>query len=84
MCDLRVRSQGYKQVSIYLDGRRLKTWRPAAAQPAKLAIRINPRGLPYGSHRVLAKPVARDRACGVKPVSQVFAYEHARRPRPAG
>jgi hypothetical protein len=60
---VQVSSAGIKQVTFYLDGHKLKTFTHAQAKHGKFAIKIDPRKLRHGVHRlaVLATPI--DAAC---------------------
>jgi hypothetical protein len=69
---MHVTSQALKQVSLYLDGHRIKTWRPKAHGTSRLLLRIKLRGLAYGGHRVSAKTKPINAVCKAVVASQSF------------
>jgi hypothetical protein len=73
---------GIGRVTLYLDGRKLKVLTAAQAKASRLEVKIDPRRLAYGGHRVTARASANP--CGAKPASQVFVFEHLKPFRPTG
>jgi hypothetical protein len=72
-----VNSAGIKQVTFYLDGRKLKTLRSGQARHGKYSIVINPRTLAYGQHKLSVKTLPADVNCAAVARTGVFV-----RPRP--
>ena len=61
-----------KQVSLYLDGRKLKTLRHAQLKSGRFSMRIDPRKLRYGAHKVLITMAALEAGCPGSRLSSVF------------
>jgi hypothetical protein len=61
---VRVSSAGVQQITFYLDGRKLKTLKHSQAKGGKFAIRIDPRPLSPGRHRLSIKGTMIDPVCG--------------------
>jgi hypothetical protein len=74
---LQLSSIGVKRVTFYLDGRKLKTMEHSQARRGMFTVRIDPRRLSYGPHRVSLKTVMTDRRCARIARTGVFV-----RPRP--
>jgi uncharacterized repeat protein (TIGR01451 family) len=68
---------GIKQITFYLDGHKLKTLTKAQAKHGKFTIRINPRKLSYGAHKVSLKTIMSDANCAKLARARVFVH-----PRP--
>jgi hypothetical protein len=79
----RVITSGEARVTIYIDGRKLEMLRTSPAKTTRLEVRIDPRRLAYGGHRVMAR-AAGNLECGPVARSQVFVLEHPHHPKPAG
>jgi hypothetical protein len=73
----RVNAAGIKQITFYLDGRRLKTLRTGQARHGSYSITIHPRALRYGPHRLAVKTLPADVNCAAAARTGVFV-----RPRP--
>jgi hypothetical protein len=73
----RVSSAGIKQITFYLDGRKLKTLRAGQARRGSYSITINPRTLAYGHHKLSVRTLPADVNCAAVARSGVFV-----RPRP--
>jgi hypothetical protein len=73
----RVNSAGIKQITFYLDGRKLKTLRSGQARRGSYSITINPRTLAYGQHKLSVKTLPADVNCAAVARTGVFV-----RPRP--
>jgi len=71
------------QITLYLDRRTLKTLklRPSQVQ-GKSTIRIDPRALSYGGHRVKLAAVASDPRCPAGSLASVFVRPRPGRPAP--
>jgi hypothetical protein len=78
----RVTSGGLKQVSLYIDGHRIKTWRPKAQNTSRLSLRINPLRLAFGGHRLSAKTKPNNKVCRAVTASQSFIRVHPAKPLP--
>jgi hypothetical protein len=61
-----------KLVSFYLDGRKLKALRQAQLKNGRFSVRIDPRKLRYGAHRVLITMAAAQAGCPGSRLSSVF------------
>jgi hypothetical protein len=61
-----------KQVSLYLDGRKLKTLRHAQLKSGRFSMRIDPRKLRFGAHKVLITMAAIEAGCPGSRLSSVF------------
>jgi hypothetical protein len=72
-----VNSTGIKQVTFYLDGRKLKTLRTGQARHGKYSIVINPRSLAYGQHKLSVRTLPANVSCAAVARTGVFV-----RPRP--
>lgn len=71
---VRVDSAGIKQITFYLDGHKLKTLKPSQAKSGKFTIKIDPRKLSHGAHRLSIKGVSSDPRCGSIARSSVFVH----------
>ena len=72
-----VSSAGIKQITFYLDGRRLKTLRSGQARRGTYSMTINPRKLAYGQHKLSVKTLPADVNCAAAARTGVFVH-----PRP--
>ena len=72
-----VSSAGTKQITFYLDGRKLKTLRSERARRGTYSITINPRKLAYGQHKLSVKTLPADVNCAAAARTGVFVH-----PRP--
>jgi len=61
-----------KQLSFYLDGRKLKTLRQAQLKSGRFSIRIDPRKLRYGAHKVLITMAGIEAGCPGSRLASVF------------
>ena len=61
-----------KQVSLYLDGRKLNTLRHAQLKSGRFSVRIDPHRLRYGAHKVLITMAAIEAGCPGSRLSSVF------------
>jgi SdrD B-like protein len=73
-----ISSLGIKQITFYLDKHKLKTLTQKQAKNGKYTIKIDPRKLSYGAHKVLLRTVMSDAICAKLSRSGVFIH-----PRPA-
>jgi hypothetical protein len=69
---------GIKEITFRLDGHKIKTLKSSQAKKGKFSLRIDPRKLRHGAHRLSARTVSTDAACPPLARSAVFV-----RPRPA-
>jgi hypothetical protein len=78
-----VSAAGIDHITFYLDGRKLKKLTQSQAKAGKFEIKIDPRKLAHGAHKLKMKAVGTDPKCGsiarsstfVRPVSQVRAVK---------
>ncbi len=76
-------SRGIKQITFYLDGRKIKTLKQSQAKHGKFTIKINPLGLSLGAHRLVAKTVLSNADCKTSPAhSGVFVRPASQRTVP--
>ena len=73
----KVNSAGIKQITFYLDGRKLKTLRSGQARRGSYSITIKPRTLAYGQHKLSVKTLPADVNCAAVARTGVFVH-----PRP--
>ncbi len=74
---LRLRAAGIARVTFLLDGRVLKTLTQRSARGGYYSIKINPRSLSPGPHRVTARVSLSNSACAGVARSLTFARAHA-------
>ena len=79
---VRVGSAGVKQITFYLDGRRLRTMRQSQAKHGAFSVRIDPRKLKYGPHRVSFKTVQTNSSCATTASARTFVRPFAARVAP--
>jgi Big-like domain-containing protein len=72
-----VKSAGIKQITFYLDGRKLKTLRSEQARRGTYSITINPRSLAYGQHKLSVKTLPADVNCAAVARTGVFVHPRA-------
>ncbi|HTU77542.1 MAG TPA: hypothetical protein VMF09_02150 [Solirubrobacteraceae bacterium] len=77
-----VRSLGIKQITFYLDGRKLKSMKQASARHGLFKIKIRARKLSYGPHRVSFTTVMSNPNCANAASSRVFVHPYAARRAP--
>ena len=70
---------GIKQVTFYLDGRKLKTLSASQAKHGVFSVTLDPRKLSYGAHKLSVKTVMADSACA--PVARAAVFVHPRASR---
>ncbi len=73
---------GVKQITFYLDGRKLKTLAQQQAKNGTFSVKINARKLSYGAHRVSIKTAMVSAACAQSASSRVFVRPFAARVAP--
>jgi hypothetical protein len=79
---LKVISKGIKQITFYLDGRKLKTLRQSQAKGGKFAFKIDPRTLSFGAHKVSIKVLMNGANCASIARSGVFVHPAAQQVAP--
>jgi uncharacterized repeat protein (TIGR01451 family) len=67
---------GIKELTFYLDGRKLKTFQASEAKNGVFSVKIDPRKLHYGAHKVSAKAVMTEAACA--PLARIAAFVRPR------
>lgn len=60
---VRISSLGIKEITFYLDGRKLKKLIAAQAKHGEFAVKVDPRKLRHGSHKITTRAVMSDAAC---------------------
>ena len=73
-----VPSLGIKEITFYVDGKKLKTLTAAHAVKGQFVVTVNPGKYKYGAHKVSIKTVMTNAACAKIARSGVFV-----RARPA-
>jgi hypothetical protein len=71
---VRVSSAGIKQITFYLDGRKLKTLSQAQAKAGKFTIKIDPRKMSHGVHHLAVKATVVNTACPAITASSAFVH----------
>ncbi len=71
---VRIPALGIKEITFYLDGRKVKTLKASQASNGEFKVNINPGKLSYGAHRVSVKTVMTDNACAAIARSAVFVH----------
>ena len=82
-----VKSAGLKQVTFFLDGRKIKTFKASkSSRPKFFKVKIDPGKLGKGPHHVSAVGVLADPQCAPVKASAVFIRpgSHVRRPNFTG
>jgi hypothetical protein len=79
---VQVTANGVKQITFYLDGRKLKTLGQSQARKGKFSVKINARKLSYGAHRISFKTSMISKACAQSASSRVFVRPAATRVSP--
>jgi hypothetical protein len=72
-------SIGIKQITFYLDGRKLETLKQSQAKRGKFTVRINPLKLSFGAHKLLVKTLMSNPSCKAPGRSSVFVRPSAQR-----
>jgi hypothetical protein len=67
-----VSSTGIKEITFYLDGRKLETLAQSRARDSRFTLQINPRKLRYGAHTVAFKAVMLSAGCSPVGHATVF------------
>ncbi len=79
---LQISSLGIKQIMFYLDGREIKALKQSQAKAGLFALRIDPRKLAYGPHKVTIKTFMSNRACARIARKGVFVRPRAQQVAP--
>jgi hypothetical protein len=75
-------SSGIKQITFYLDGRKIKTLKQSQAKHGEFTIEINPTRLSYGAHRLSTKTIESNPKCKAPARSSVFVRPLSERAPP--
>jgi uncharacterized repeat protein (TIGR01451 family) len=75
-------SIGIKQVTFYLDGRKLKTLKQSQAKRGEFTVKINPLKLSFGAHKLLAKTLMSNPNCKAPARASVFVRPLSQRAAP--
>ena len=73
---------GIKEVTFYVDGRKLKTLKAANAKNGVFSVKIDPRKYRYGAHKVAAKAVMTETACSPLARTATFIRPHSAKVKP--
>jgi hypothetical protein len=73
---VRISSLGIKQITFYLDKHKLKTLTSAQAKNGQFTIKIDPRKLRYGAHKLSITTIMSDTACANLARAGVFVHPH--------
>jgi uncharacterized repeat protein (TIGR01451 family) len=79
---VRVSSRGVKRITFYIDGHRVRTLQRSQAKGGQFSIKINPRRLSYGPHRVSFKTVMVNPTCATAASARTFVRPFAARVAP--
>ncbi len=74
-----VSSNGVKQITFYLDGRKVKTLGQSQSKGKPFSLKINAAKLSYGAHRVSFKTVMVSAACAETSAGRVFVRPYQAR-----
>jgi hypothetical protein len=69
---VQIGSAGITQITFFLDGRRLKTLKQTQARGGKFTVKIDPRKLAYGAHRVTYAAIMSNPNCASAASPSVF------------
>jgi hypothetical protein len=76
---VQISSAEIKQITFYLDGHKLKSLKQSQARGGKFTIKINPRNLSYGPHRLSVRATMISPSCASVARSGVFVRPHTAR-----
>jgi hypothetical protein len=79
---LQIASKGIKQITFYLDGRRLKAFSQAQARHGQFSLQVDPRKLSYGAHRLSITTVMSNPNCARVALAHVFVHARTERIAP--
>jgi uncharacterized repeat protein (TIGR01451 family) len=79
---VRVSSRGVKRITFYIDGHRVRTLQRSQAKGGQFSIKINPRRLKYGPHRVSFKTVEINPSCATTASARTFVRPFTARVAP--
>ncbi len=74
---VRISALGVKEITFYIDNKKYKTLKSSQARNGQFAVKINPKKLGYGPHRVSVRTIMTEPACAKLARSSVFV-----RPKP--
>lgn len=83
---VQVSAPGVKQITFYIDGRKLKTFHSSSAHPGRFTLKVNASKLSHGAHRLSYTAVMENVNCASAAGSRVFVrpYSAAVKPRFTG
>ncbi len=70
---------GIKELTFYLDGKKIKTLQAGNAKNGVFSVKIDPRKLHYGGHKVSVKAVMTEAACA--PLARIAAFVRPHPPK---
>jgi uncharacterized repeat protein (TIGR01451 family) len=79
---VRVPALGIKEITFYLDGHAVKSVTAAHANKGRFELKIDPRKLRFGAHRIAVKTVMSEDACAAIARSAVFVRPHPKVVKP--
>jgi hypothetical protein len=79
---IRVSAPGVKQITFYIDGRKLKTLHSSSAHPGRFTLKVNARKLSHGAHRLSYTAVMENVNCARAAGSRVFVRPFSARVKP--
>ena len=75
-------SIGVKQITFYLDGRKLETLKQSQARRGTFTLKINPLKLSFGAHKLSAKTLLSNPGCKAPARSSLFVRPYSARVAP--
>jgi uncharacterized repeat protein (TIGR01451 family) len=75
---VQISSLGAQQITVYLDGHKLKTFKQSQARGGKFTIKLNPHKLHFGPHTLAIRGISSDPEC-VK-IAAASSFVHPRPP----
>ncbi len=74
---IHVEALGIKEITFYLDGRKIKTLRASQAKHGEFTLTVKPGKLSYGAHRIKLTTVMTDIACAAVARTATFVHPKA-------
>jgi len=79
---VQINSVGMARITFYLDGRSVKTMAQAQAKGGRFTLKVNPRKLSFGAHKISIKAQRSQPNCAAIARSGVFVHSRAQRAAP--
>ncbi len=80
--NVQVSANGIKQITFYLDGRKLKTLKSSQAKGGKFTVRIDPTKLSHRAHTLSFKALSSESSCAKTSRSSTFVHPSTERVAP--